>query len=59
MVDYIENFNIAWNTLKGNLGGGLFQCDTCGETLFGLTRYQQHIKQTGHMSRDTGGTFYT
>jgi len=45
-------------TLKGSTGGGMFQCDQCGETFMGQGQYQQHVQQTGHQTTDTGGTNY-
>ena len=52
----MKPFHTAWVTLKGSVGGGMFQCDECGQTFHGQGQYQQHVQQTGHQTGDTGGS---
>lgn len=42
--------NIAWGILKANMGGGIYMCDECGETLLGSTGMIRHLQETGHQS---------
>ena len=44
-------------TLKANLGGGVYQCDECGETFLGATEMIRHAQETGHRSNNERTNF--
>jgi hypothetical protein len=46
----LKSIDIAFNSLKGNMGGGIYQCDECGNNFFNVADIQRHMQMTGHQS---------